>query len=393
MTRSDRFAAACSAAALCALVPPMAHGADLPGGLQAKAEADIDLVLAPDSAAARSGPYGALALRWRADAVHASGLRWGVDVAGEAITGDGRRGLARVLDDCPSCPRAPDGRALAGLATGLSGATGGATAGGQAGLSQASLWVQTGFVRLRAGIDEGAAGQERPDLPGALRTLRADGALIDPTGLALIDTGLSLAGPAPGVSIQGRRLIGLRATASYTPDAGWRSVGRARAAGPDLARIDVRDVWALGVSFDRRSPQTGVRWRAYAGAETGRTAGPDADLMRDPWLVSARVARSAGDVSLGLGWLKTNDGLAGTDYEAVSASASLERGDWLFSAGAGAARAGVARRDGRTVQLSASRLIGDHAVIGLAASLGQDTGPGRQDRRRARLALEAGLRF
>jgi hypothetical protein len=121
MTRSDRFAAACSAAALCALAPPMAHGADLPGGLQARAEADIDLVLAPDSAAARSGPYGALTVRWRADAVRASGLRWGIDVAADAVTGDGRRGLARVLDDCPSCPRAPDGRALAGLITGLSG--------------------------------------------------------------------------------------------------------------------------------------------------------------------------------------------------------------------------------------------------------------------------------
>jgi len=393
MTRSDRFAAACSAAVLCALAPPAAHGADLPGGLQARAEADVDLVLAPDSAAARSGPYGALSLRWRADAVRASGLRWGIDVAADAVTGDGRRGLARPLSDCPACPEAPDGRALAGLVTGLSGPAGGAPSKGEAGLSEAAVWVQSGFVRLRAGVAEGAAGQERPDLPGALRTLRADGGLIDPTGLALVDTGLSLAGPAPGVSIQSRRLIGLRATASYTPESGWRSVGRARAAGPDLAQIDVRDVWALGASFDRRSPQTGVRWRAYAGAETGRAAGPDAALMRDPWVVSARVARSEGDVSLGLAWLKTNDGLPGADYEAVSASASLERGDWLFSAEAGAARAGLARRDGRTVQLSASRLVGDHAVIGLAVSAGQETSPGMQDRRRARLALEAGLRF
>ncbi|MCH8488874.1 MAG: porin [Oceanicaulis sp.] len=393
MTRSDRFAAACSAAVLCALAPPAAVAADLPGGLQAKAEADIDLVLAPDPAAAQSGPYGAVALRWSADAVRASGLRWGLDVAGEALTGDGRRGLARALPDCPAGPRAPDGRARAGLVSGLSGPTGGAPASGQAGLSQASLWVQTGFVRLRAGIAEGAAGQERPDLPGALRTLRADGGLIDPTGLALADTGLSLAGPAPGLSIQSRRLIGLRATASYTPGAGWRSVGRARAAGPDLAQIDVRDVWALAASFDRRSPQSGVRWRAYAGAETARAAGPDAALMRDPWVVSARIARSSGDVSLGLAWLKTNDGLPGADYEAVSASAALERGDWLFSAEASAARAGLARRDGRTLQRAASRLVGDHAVIGLAASLGQETGAGMQDRRRARLALEAGLRF
>ena len=393
MTRSDRLAAACCAAVLCALVPSLSHAADLPGGLQARAEADFDLVLAPDSSAAQPGPYGVVSLRWSADAVRASGLRWGVDVAAEAVTGDGRRGLARPFPDCPACPQTPDGRALAGLATGLSGLAGGAPASGEAGLSQASLWVQTGFVRLRAGIAEGAAGQERPDLPGALRTLRADGGLIAPTGLALVDTGLSLAGPAPGVSIQSRRLIGLRATASYTPDAAWRSVGRARAAGPDLAQIDVRDVWALAASFDRRSPQSGVRWRAYAGAETGRAGGPDAALMRDPWTVSARLARSEGDVSLGLAWFKTNDGLPGADYEAVSASVSLERGDWLFSAEAGAARTGLARRDGRTLQLSASRLIGDHAVIGLAASLADEAGPGLQDRRRARLAVEAGLRF
>lgn len=393
MTLSVRFAAACSAAALCALTAPCVYAAPLPGGLEAKADADVDLVLAPGSAAAQSSPYGVLALRWSADAVRPSGLRWGIDLAGEALTGDGRRGLARPLADCPACPRASDGRALAGLVTGLSGPTGGAPASGEAGLSQASLWMQTGFVRLRAGIAEGASGQERTDLLGALRTLRADGGLIDPTGLALVDTGLGLAGPAPGVSIQSRRLIGLRATASYTPDAGWRSVGRSRAAGPDLVRAEVRDVWALAASFDRRSPQTGVRWGAYAGAETGRATGPDAALMRDPWTVSARLARSAGDVSLGLAWLKTNDGLAGADYEALSASASVERGDWLFSAEAGTARAGLARRDGRTLQLAASRLVGDHAVIGLAASLADETGAGLQDRRRARLALEAGLRF
>jgi hypothetical protein len=393
MTRSARLAAACSAAALCALAAPAAHAADLPGGLQAKAQADVDVVLAPDSSSAQPGPYGALAFRWSADAVRASGLRWGIDLAGEAVTGDGRRGLARPLPDCPACPQAPYGRALSGLVTGLSGDTGGAPSSGEAGLSEASIWVQSGFVRLRAGIAEGAAGQERPGLPGALRTLRADGGLIDPTGLALVDTGLSLAGPAPGVSIQSRRLIGLRATASYTPDAGWRSVGRARAAGPDLARADVRDVWALAASFDRRSPQSGVRWRAFAGAETGRVTGPDAALMRDPWTVSARVARAQGDVSLGLSWLKTNDGLPGRDYEALSVSAALERGDWLFSAEAGTARAGLAQRDGRTLQLSASRLIGDHAVVGLAASLGEESGSGLQDRRRARLALEAGLRF
>lgn len=393
MTRSARLAAACSAAALSILTAPGVSAADLPGGLEADAEADLDLVLAPASSALRNGPYGALALRWSADAVRPSGLRWGIDLAGEALVGDGRRGLARPLDDCPACPRAPDGRALAGLVTGLSGSTGGAPASGQAGLSQASLWVQTGFVRMRAGIAEGAAGQERTDLPGAARTLRADGGLIDPTGLALVDTGLSLAGPAPGVSIQTRRLIGLRATASYTPDAGWRSVGRARAAGPDLVRADVRDVWALAASFDRRSPQSGVRWRAYAGGETGRAAGPDAALLRDPWTLSARLARTRGDVSVGLAWIKTNDGLPGADYEALSASATLERGDWLFSAEAGTARAGLARRDGRTFQLSASRLVGENAVIGLTASVAEETGAGMQDRRRARLALEAGLRF
>lgn len=393
MTRSARLAAACSAAALTALIAPGLHAADLPAGLEATAQADVDLVLVPGSGAARPSPYGAVALRWSADAVRPSGLRWGIDLAGEAVSGDGRRGLARPLTDCSACPRAADGRALPGLVTGLSGQTGGAPASGAAGLSQAAVWMQTGFVRMRAGIAEGAAGQERPDRPGAVRTLRADGGLIDPTGLALVDTGLSLAGPAPGVSIQTRRLIGLRATASYTPDAGWRSAGRSRAAGPDRVRADVRDVWALAASFDRRSPQSGVRWRAYAGAETGRAAGPDAALMRDPWTVSARLARSEGDVSLGLAWLKTNDGLPGADYEAVSVSASLERGDWLFSAEAGTARAGLAHREGRSVQLSASRLVGDHAVIGLAASLADEAGPGLQDRGRARLALEAGLRF
>lgn len=216
---------------------------------------------------------------------------------------------------------------------------------------------------------------------------------MDPTGLALVDTSLDIAGPAPGLLLQSRRLIGLRASVSYTPAAGWRSVGQARPAGPGVIRAEARDIWALGVSFDRRSPQSGVRWRASAAGETGRAAGPQAALMRDPWTMSARVARSAGDVSVGMAWLKTNDGLSDAAYEAFSALASLERGDWLFSLEAGSARAGLARRDGRTFQLAASRVVGEHGVIGLSLSAADQTGPGMQDRRRVRVALETGLRF
>jgi hypothetical protein len=393
MTRSARFAAACSAAILHTAATAPASAGDLPGGLEAEAEADIDLVLAPASGVARTGPYGALAFRWNADAVRPSGLRWGLDLAGEALAGDGRRGLARPLADCAVCPQAPGGRALAGLVTGLSGPGGGAPADGQAGLSRAAAWIQTGWVRAAAGIVPGAAQAERAGLPGALRTLSADGGLIDPTGLALVDTSLDITGPAPGLLLQSRRLIGLRASASYTPAAGWRSVGQARPAGPGVIRAEVRDIWALGVSFDRRSPQTGVRWRASAAGEAGRAAGPQAALMRDPWTMSARVARSAGDVSVGVAWLKTNDGLPDAAYEAFSASASLERGDWLFSLEAGSVRAGLARRDGRTAQLAASRLVGAHGVIGLSVSAAGQTGPGMQDRRRVRVALETGLRF
>ncbi|MBI1265216.1 MAG: hypothetical protein GC187_10840 [Alphaproteobacteria bacterium] len=393
MTRSARLAAACSAALLYAAATAPASAGDLPGGLEAEAEADIDLVLAPASGAARPGPYGALAFRWTADAVRPSGLRWGVDLAGEALAGDGRRGLARPLADCAACPQAAGGGALAGLVTGLSGPAGGAPAAGEAGLSHAAMWIQTGWVRAAAGIIPGAAQAERAGLPGALRTLSADGGLMDPTGLALVDTSLDIAGPAPGLSLQSRRLIGLRASVSYTPAAGWRSVGQARPAGPGVIRAEARGIWALGVSFDRRSPQSGVRWRASLGGEAARAAGPQAALMRDPWTMSARVARSAGDVSVGMAWLKTNDGLPDAAYEAVSAQASLERGDWLFSLEAGSARAGLARRDGRTFQLAASRLVGAHGVIGLSLSAADQTSPGMQGRRRVRVALETGLRF
>lgn len=395
MIASHRLAAACSAAALAAAAPGAAR-ADAPGwleGLQVKAQADIDVVVAPRADAPRASPWGAVTVRWSADAVRPSGLRWGVDLGGEAIAGDGRRALARPLEGaCPACPQGPGGRPLAGLLTGLSGAAYSPSA-GRAALDEASVWVQGGWARLRAGLAPGAAAMERPGLTGALRTVRADGGLFDPTGLSLTDTGLSLAGPAPGVSVQTRRIIGLRASASFTPDADWRSVRRPWPGGPDAVRAPLRDVWSLGASFDRRSPVSGVRWRAHAGWEAGRAGGPAAAAFRDPWAVSARVVRQSGDVTLGAAWLKSNDGLAGADYEAYSASAAYERGDWLFSLEAGAGSAGLARREGRMVQAGASRLVGERAVIGLAVSLAGESAPGLPEQRRARIALETGLRF
>ncbi|KAA5803846.1 hypothetical protein F1654_08590 [Alkalicaulis satelles] len=394
MTRLTLMAA-CSLAALAAAASgAQARTAQLGwlDGVRVRASADFDLVTAARADAQRTAPWGAAALYWQADGVRDSGLRWGIDITGKAITGDGRRGLARPLEGPCPCPLDAGGRPLAGLMTGLSGASGDA-ASGRAALEEASVWAQGGWLRVRAGVAQGAAAQERPDLPGALRTVRADGALFDPTGLALVDTSLPLAGPAPGVSVQTRRIIGLRATASYTPDAQWRSVRRAWPASDEAVRADIRDVWSLGASFDRRSPASGVRWQAQAGWEAGRAAGPHAGAFRDPWAGSARLVRQSGDLTLAASWLRGNDGLADARYEAVSAAAAYEYGDWLFSLEAGAASAGLAQRNGRSVQAGASRLIGERAVIGLSVSLAGENRPGAPDRRRVRAALETGLRF
>lgn len=337
-----------------------------------KHEADLDALASfGDAEGVVEGLHLDLRLRAKAEAITESGLRWGGAVSLAARNRDGRRGL----QSGSSSATGP-----AGLVTGLGGA--GVDDVAVAGFQGVEVFLRSTLVEVHVGIGETAARRERLQWASALRLTGADGALIDPLGRGLVDTGVTLSAPAPQITLRTRRLIGFAFAASYTPEGD--------ACGPDRC-LDVRygeveRIASAAVTFDRRVPSSGARWSAFAGLERGQaTPGPLSNALSDPWLASVQLGREAGGLAVSVSGVHAEEGVADAQYSAISARISFERNDWLFDAEIGRAFSDLADRDGVSAQLGASRFVGAQGVAGAAVQLQSDGGPA--------LVLEAGLRF
>ncbi|MGX6649162.1 hypothetical protein ACWCOP_14590 [Maricaulaceae bacterium MS644] len=354
-------------------------------------EFDADLLWAAgDVHAPRDGPYTDMRYRLEAEAVGAQGLRWGARLTLGAVSPDGGRGVGGPVACAAACPDQ-------GLVTGLYAEPGFDAAQARAGLHRAELFVRHPFVEVRAGVTETAAGLERPARLRAFRLAGADGALADPSGRGLTDTGLSLTQPAPGISLQSRRLAGLRAAVSYTPDTDVCGLDHCR---PGAAAGEIGEIWSAGLSFDRRVRSSGVRWAAYAGAEAGALEGPAGGVgagvgpqADSPWTAGLTVLREADSLTLSARWLASNDGLSGGGYEAVSILAALEAGDWLYSLEAGLGKSDAFSVSSTSVVAGASRFIGRNALVGAGVQLTHHTPAAGPETTGAALLVETGLRF
>ncbi|MEO1039064.1 MAG: hypothetical protein AAFX09_05915 [Pseudomonadota bacterium] len=351
-----------------------------PFSIQIQADADVLLALG-DGEAREDAPYADISVRIEAEAINQDGLRYGARLSPRIQRDNGRRGLARAVAGAPTQP---------GLLSGLSrGEFDPASVRG--GVETAELFIKTGWGEAVLGVGDGAARLEAAELPGAFRLMRADGALADSTGLMLVDTAHGLSGRAAKLTVRSRRLIGFRASASFTPQADLCGVD-ACAAGSGLAER----VAELALSFDRRLRSTGARWAASVAMSAGEASprfDPATDALDDPVVLSVRLVRERNGVSAGLGWLRSNDGLAEGRYEALSAALAYERGDWLYAFEAARGEAEPSGLDGWSIQLGASRLLAGGALIGIGVVHAEEAARGASSRSTTQLFLETGLRF
>lgn len=366
--------------------PGDAGGSPFPAlsSFEIETEIDADLQLAlGDDGAPRNAPYADIRARLEAETVRPSGLRWGVRLAGGGAAHDGLRGAGGEAA-CRTCPPA-------GLVTGLYRAGAYDPAEVRARLSQAEVYVTQPYAELRAGIGQTAASGARPAKVRAFRLAGADGPLADPTGAGLSDTGLSLTSPALTVGVETRRLVGVSAAASFTPDSSACGLDQCRP-GPS-GTID--SIWSAALSFDRRAPSDGVRWAAFVGGEIGSVdeAPAPGGRLEDPWIASLAVEREAEGVTLSGRWLVTNDGLSQGRYEAASASAAYESGDWLYSVEAGLGRSDTFDMSATTLFFGASRLVGRNGLAGAGVQFTHSDPAGGRPETRTALILETGLRF
>lgn len=356
-------------------------------GFEIDQEFDADaLWAAGDVRAPRDAPYVDLRYRLEAEAVGEQGLRWGARLTLGAVSPDGGRAVGGPVACAPDCPDQ-------GLVTGLYAAPGFDAGQPRAGFHRAELFVRHPYVEVRAGVTDTAAGLERPARLRAFRLAGADGALADPSGRGLADTGLSLTQPAPGLSVQSRRLAGVRVALSYTPDADACGLDHCR---PSALAGQIGEVWSAALSFDRRVRSSGVRWAAYAGAEAGALegpAGPGRSQLDAPWTAGLALVREADAVTLSARWLASNDGLSSGGYEAASISVALEDGAWLYSLEAGLGTSDAFNVSATSVVAGASRFVGRNALVGVGVQLTHHDYAGGPAVNEAALLAETGLRF
>jgi hypothetical protein len=366
----------------------------------------VDAVLAPASAdTLRGGPYGEARLDISAEHVRDDGIRIGFALGLAARADSGRRGQSRPFGDCPpgiSGCASVAGLAPVGLFSGLHAAAGPYSAGPRAGVEVAQLVIRAPLWEAWLGYGPGAAAAEATTLPGALRLMRADGPLVDPSGRAVVSTANTLSGHAPKLLVRTRRLAGFRLAASFTPDGDTCGVAVCRLdpGTPGLAIASVSDIAEAAASFEHRFAATGVRWKAFLSAARGDAGGALAGSFRDPWAVSGGVQREQGAITLGASALVSNDGFAGARYQAAAASMSYERGDWLFSAEIGEARSTLVHARSRSALLAASRYFDTGVILGFGLShtdadiaVPEAMARGRRHRSGTQAFAEAGLRF
>lgn len=254
-----------------------------------------------------------------------------------------RPAFAGVLGACPvsvSDCAGVGGRLPVSPQTGLS--AGGPPPGtsGFLALETASLSLLSGWGETVLGFDAGVAARLDARPPGLMQRASVLSTGLDPTGLSMIRARNDVTGASAKVSYMTPRWLGIRAGASFTPEANLRSADYdPQPDGPGRLTAGLREVWEGALSFARQFPDSDLRVRAaltysHARASAGQTVFGDYEA----W--GAGLELETGAWSGGLRWLAGDNarpGASGT-YEAVEAGLVRQEGNWRIGLEAGWAR-------------------------------------------------------
>ena len=301
-----------------------------------------------------------------AEAINDDGLRWGASFGLHVQRDVAREGFAnRAGPQGPVNPNAPQ---LRSLATGRYLNAASQTMRGGVAVEEASVFLRNGWGVLRLGITPGAAMAEPPLLPTAAFLVRADGGLLDPTGLAATRTDNVISGYSPKIVLSSTRILGVRASASFTPDAQMCGVDiciHDRDSARNIASAHLSDVIELALSFDHTFSQFG---QVEAGLSWA-SGQPDNPLYtQDYEALGARVRWTRGPVSIGLSTLSADGTGPGGDYVATALAARYDYEDWSFGLETAWSEDSFLQLDSQTSQAVISRLFGDYYSVAVGVA-------------------------
>lgn len=282
------------------------------------------------------------------------------------------QGALRVQADHPSRPGGiggfgSDTVAPVGAFSGLSSATPIETSDIRARLETAYLQVDGGYGEVRVGKDRGVAARFYEGAKSSLSHARLDSSLLDPTGLATVRTRHDLTGPSLKVSYATPRLIGIRAGASFTPDASADGLDRRPQSGTGGVAPKAENAVELGLNGTRLLRESGWRFDVGLGWSTADMKNSEGLLYTnsvETWSAGTRIEKE--DWTFGLSWLDSNNGGVNGDYTAWSAGLSRYAYDTDFSIEFGESEDRFAGLDSESWRLGFARDIDPQSRIGIA---------------------------
>ncbi|MHA7898899.1 MAG: porin [Henriciella sp.] len=231
----------------------------------------------------------------------------------------------------------------------------------------AYIQVDGGYGEVRVGKDQGVATRFHEGSRSVLSHARLDSALLDPSGLAAVQTRHDLTGPSAKISYASPRLLGIRAGVSFTPSANADGLDRRPASGTGGTAPDIENALELALNGTRRLRESGWRFDVglgYSSADVA-TRGLGA-FYNSVETFSAGTRIEKDDWTFGLSWLESDNGLLDRDYSAWSAGLHKSAYDTDFSIEYGESEEGEIALDSRSWRLGAARDFGRATKLAVA---------------------------
>ncbi|GJL96243.1 MAG: hypothetical protein DHS20C06_00600 [Hyphobacterium sp.] len=329
------------------------HETDLGSTVEFRLRADAALVLT-------GGDNGSHILadfetRFEWEGISDSGWRWGVELGLHAQSDVRREGFANTADPALGAPRRS-------LATGRYRGGSAATRRDAFAMERLNVFLKTGWGDWRVGLTPGAARVEAINLPTGSAYIRLDGGPLGLGDQVLTRTENAGSGFGPFIVYSTPRIVGLRASASFAPQARYCAIdlclNDAIPGGAGSASLEY--VFETGLSFDHTFPQSG-RIEAAVNVVTG--APLSVEFAEDYTAWGAQFRWSRDGMSLGVSGLTANNGVSGADYHALALAARHDVGDWSFGGELAWSEDDYLQESENSVQITLSRLVGDQFSV------------------------------
>jgi hypothetical protein len=293
--------------------------------------------------------------RFEWEGISENGWRWGAELGLHAQSDIRREGFANTAGPALGPPRRS-------LATGRYRGGQAATRRDAFAIERLNVFLKTGWGDWRAGLTPGAARVESINLPTGSAYIRLDGGPLGLGDQIVTRTENAGSGFGPSIIYSTPRIVGLRASASFTPQARYCAVDICLndAMPGSIGSASLENVFEAGLSFDHTFPQSG-QIEAAMNVVTG--APLSVEFSEDYTALGAQFRWSRDGLSLGVSGLTANNGVSGGAYQALAVAARYDVGDWSFGGELAWAEDDYLQESGNSAQLTLSRFVGDQFSV------------------------------